>query len=104
MKASRVKVSPLSLSHTKSWDRFDADTYRTGLSIPELYGASISPPETMERYWQWSGFLSITGAGRDPGCQRRLIMRNRWWPRSEEHTSELQSLVRISYAVFCLKK
>src|SRR3546814_9746534 len=34
-----------------------------------------------------------------------------WWPwalaglaRSEEHTSELQSLMRISYAVFCLEK
>src|SRR3546814_4541922 len=32
-----------------------------------------------------------------------------WWPdspgqRSEENTSELQSLMRISYAVFCLKK
>src|SRR3546814_10444905 len=25
-------------------------------------------------------------------------------PRSEEHTSELQSLMRLSYAVFCLKK
>src|SRR3546814_6667471 len=29
-----------------------------------------------------------------------LVQRN----RSEEHTSELQSLMRISYAVFCLKK
>src|SRR3546814_7337550 len=27
-----------------------------------------------------------------------------WLIRSEEHTSELQSLMRISYAVFCLKK
>src|SRR3546814_1618548 len=27
-----------------------------------------------------------------------------FWERSEEHTSELQSLMRISYAVFCLKK
>src|SRR3546814_7968099 len=26
------------------------------------------------------------------------------WARSEEHTSELQSLMRISYAVFCLNK
>src|SRR3546814_5635730 len=26
------------------------------------------------------------------------------WHRSEEHTSELQSIMRISYAVFCLKK
>src|SRR3546814_5241496 len=29
---------------------------------------------------------------------------NRKLGRSEEHTSELQSLMRISYAVFCLKK
>src|SRR3546814_8860817 len=29
---------------------------------------------------------------------------SRYWARSEEHTSELQSLMRISYAVFCLKK
>src|SRR3546814_5049601 len=27
-----------------------------------------------------------------------------WLARSEEHTSELQSLMRISYAVFCLKQ
>src|SRR3546814_10071436 len=33
--------------------------------------------------------------GGDPGT---------WLQRSEEHTSELQSLMRISYAVFCLKK
>src|SRR3546814_3862330 len=30
--------------------------------------------------------------------------RNNHYFRSEEHTSELQSLMRISYAVFCLKK
>src|SRR3546814_3456292 len=30
--------------------------------------------------------------------------KQRFWSRSEEHTSELQSLMRISYAVFCLKK
>src|SRR3546814_3466650 len=29
---------------------------------------------------------------------------NQLIPRSEEHTSELQSLMRIPYAVFCLKK
>src|SRR3546814_4990655 len=32
------------------------------------------------------------------------FMRQPWTMRSEEHTSELQSLRRISYAVFCLKK
>src|SRR3546814_4814650 len=33
-----------------------------------------------------------------------LILATAAWWRSEEHTSELQSLMRISYAVFCLKK
>src|SRR3546814_1251439 len=38
---------------------------------------------------------------------REKILSRKVWPfsrRSEEHTSELQSLMRISYAVFCLKK
>src|SRR3546814_2663258 len=34
----------------------------------------------------------------------RLVHAGHGRPRSEEHTSELQSLMRISYAVFCLKK
>src|SRR3546814_10576967 len=37
-----------------------------------------------------------SGSNRPPRGRRRA--------RSEEHTSELQSLMRISYAVFCLKK
>src|SRR3546814_5384002 len=42
----------------------------------------------------------------NPGCAPTLIARRSWRRkrRSEEHTSELQSLMRISYAVFCLKK
>src|SRR3546814_10699159 len=36
--------------------------------------------------------------------RRHLDLRARDLSRSEEHTSELQSLMRISYAVFCLKK
>src|SRR3546814_4290083 len=42
----------------------------------------------------FSAFLSRAGASE--------FVKSR--PRSEEHTSELQSLMRISYAVFCLKK
>src|SRR3546814_3662247 len=41
----------------------------------------------------------------DPGLARVVIIaRQSRFGRSEEHTSELQSLMRISYAVFCLKK
>src|SRR3546814_5734654 len=36
--------------------------------------------------------------------RKRRSRAGHWKMRSEEHTSELQSLMRISYAVFCLKK
>src|SRR3546814_4565973 len=42
--------------------------------------------------------------GRAQGLDRGKGQRNAIALRSEEHTSELQSLMRISYAVFCLKK
>src|SRR3546814_5331915 len=56
-----------------------------------------------------SGVINLDGPGskvalvygqmnEPPGARMRVGL------RSEEHTSELQSLMRISYAVFCLKK
>src|SRR3546814_1726901 len=42
--------------------------------------------------------VSVPLSSRSGDFQRQVI------GRSEEHTSELQSLMRISYAVFCLKK
>src|SRR3546814_10010225 len=46
------------------------------------------------------------GEGSGQGAARRQVLCEPAYrrPRSEEHTSELQSLMRISYAVFCLKK
>src|SRR3546814_2352104 len=38
------------------------------------------------------------------GLDKAKVITERIVERSEEHTSELQSLMRISYAVFCLKK
>src|SRR3546814_9064071 len=56
-------------------------------------------------------FRSTTGRRTPPasGPRRGRCASSRCWraasiSRSEEHTSELQSLMRISYAVFCLKK
>src|SRR3546814_3480131 len=46
------------------------------------------------------GPLEHLGRGREQRRGRQLGT----GPRSEEHTPELQSLMRISYAVFCLKK
>src|SRR3546814_7056392 len=52
------------------------------------------------------GEIEARGQPRDPRALRgdhRVHVARRIF-RSEEHTSELQSLMRISYAVFCLKK
>src|SRR3546814_2242255 len=52
--------------------------------------------------WGWVS----PGLAAQPGSLPALLPGSRKprGPRSEEHTSELQSLMRISYAVFCLKK
>src|SRR3546814_8299994 len=42
--------------------------------------------------------------GPEAGITRDTITIDWEWQRSEEHTSELPSLMRISYAVFCLKQ
>src|SRR3546814_5204871 len=56
-----------------------------------------------------TGLYDDRVAQADPGARRAPQSAPdggtiRWVRRSEEHTSELQSLMRISYAVFCLKK
>src|SRR3546814_4478684 len=55
------------------------------------YGLDRPP---LERYLDWLGHLLHGDFG----------ISYAYKTRSEEHTSELQSLMRISYAVFCLKK
>src|SRR3546814_2523528 len=61
-----------------------------------LFRSSSSLPSLATH---WSRLtLTSTGQGRRKGVEKGLT------DRSEEHTSELQSLMRISYAVFCLKK
>src|SRR3546814_6356376 len=52
------------------------------------------------------GEPSSSSAAAPSAAKTMLIIEIRFGetPRSEEHTSELQSLMRISYAVFCLKK
>src|SRR3546814_5059336 len=62
---------------------------RTGAILPKLAPSNIYPSA--------DGMVLI--AGNQDTVFARLCE-----ARSEEHTSELQSLMRISYAVFCLKK
>src|SRR3546814_20586591 len=61
-----------------------------------LHSSSLSRPPRYCSVRDW--FMSIQ-TGDAYRCQTSIE-----YQRSEEHTSELQSLMRISYAVFCLKK
>src|SRR3546814_5535716 len=64
----------------------------TDMPLASKFGTLPSRP----RQARPSAFLTIM-EGCDKFCTYCVV-------RSEEHTSELQSLMRISYAVFCLKK
>src|SRR3546814_5182821 len=83
--ASNIVLSPISASAT------------TAVEVRTASMEIISGP----------GFKTATTLDPPPG---RTKVRCHWScpdgkpSRSEEHTSELQSLMRISYAVFCLKK
>src|SRR3546814_5707785 len=76
-----------------TWDEVNeiiaaANAYTAKTYGPDrVIGFSPIPAMSMVSYAAGSRYLSLLGG-----------------TRSEEHTSELQSLMRISYAVFCLKK
>src|SRR3546814_6283380 len=64
-------------------------------------------PSSLRMDFQCAGLTGVMdsrlpGASSSRPCRSCSCSRNVL--RSEEHTSELQSLMRISYAVFCLKK
>src|SRR3546814_7881870 len=74
-------------------DWWDAITLAPGIATtltPAVHWSNRSLAD--RRMALWSGHFLATPVG------------TVWFARSEEHTSELQSLMRISYAVFCLKK
>src|SRR3546814_3074786 len=56
------------------------------------------------RWWNTGSQLAGSGPNSAAACTAIGVVSARPDSRSEEHTSELQSLMRISYPVFCLKK
>src|SRR3546814_7062917 len=84
-------------------DRLEATARAHGFAAFGIASADAAP-ETAARLNAWlaegchGGMIWMESRAGQRGSPQGL------WPRSEEHTSELQSLMRISYAVFCLKK
>src|SRR3546814_6725798 len=83
---------------------FYAGTWASSLEDSPLYGHT-----EVDLYAGWSGDIA-SGTKLDVGLTYYLYpnredgVGDSDYTRSEEHTSELQSLMRIPYAVFCLKK
>src|SRR3546814_2890784 len=75
------------------------------LADVELFRTAVSPNKVFD--YMAASLVTVTNC---PGLVSDLVQRSGGGlgvgptKRSEEHTSELQSLMRISYAVFCLKK
>src|SRR3546814_6005372 len=69
---------------------------RTTLFGREMAMPLFLSPTALQRLFHWQGERAVLRAAAKAGTVAGI--------RSEEHTSELQSLMRSSYAVFCLKK
>src|SRR3546814_7290686 len=79
--------------------RPDAGGLRAGLPAQTRrnYRAGIQRLPLLFQALELPVIAAVNGPAIGAGCDLTLM-------RSEEHTSELQSLMRTSYAVFCLKK
>src|SRR3546814_3035975 len=76
-----------------------------------LFRSAVSGAQSVVAVAGTAVLLQLRRNARDPPLRRQPAVlcppadgTRRASGRSEEHTSELQSLMRISYAVFCLKK
>src|SRR3546814_6120775 len=96
-----IRRPPIS---TRTDTLFPYTTLFRSQTRPTFHGMSATHPETYTKPYTVFGLIKLNVSYTDTyGSLAPLKIECRK-ARSEEHTSELQSLMRISYAVFCLKK
>src|SRR3546814_9030805 len=78
-----------------------ATVERLAMSREDGRAPRCMPSRIKARIPAMAARAAVRNTGSKPAIATRVAGSD---PRSEEHTSELQSLMRISYAVFCLKK
>src|SRR3546814_8934414 len=88
---------------------FRFPTWRSARPDPTNRDRILEPPDRRDGYAAYpSGChdrrVASTRHGETSRAPCGMQMSRPRIPRSEEHTSELQSLMRLSYAVFCLQK
>src|SRR3546814_9171641 len=77
---------------------------RRGGAVAGRRGHLFTPPPRRMRGSSSASAMSDRNTPTTVNSARNMRNEPARYMRSEEHTSELQSLMRISYAVFCLKK
>src|SRR3546814_5492035 len=82
----------------------DLQRQSTVMEIADALGYPQSSTSALLRSLVGMGYLNYDAHARTYITSSRVALLGSWVNRSEEHTSELQSLMRLSYAVFCLKK
>src|SRR3546814_8792005 len=105
------------LGHSSSWHKHGAVARCNQGSLlkpaarPDCYVARCSESSCTRMYTAVPAPHMDVQVSREAGCRKRPLRapctraaRDGFKRRSEEHTSELQSQMRSSYAVFCLKK
>src|SRR3546814_8940635 len=110
---TRFPYPTLFRSHERACEAELAAVLETLLATPQgmpdmaMLGARFAPdpaalPEVIVELVPLSAYEALLAPRAEEMALPRVLMSQS--SRSEEHTSELQSLMRISYAVFCLKK
>src|SRR3546814_6909737 len=74
------------------------------LSTTEIDISAIQPGQAIKTSWRKQPVFVRNLVAKEIAEAKAVPLGDLRDPRSEEHTSELQSLMRTSYAVFCLKK
>src|SRR3546814_2200653 len=94
---------PLASSNARSDLQKETSEQQELITMQLRRAAIVSPLRTPVGKFG-GGLSSLTAGELGATILKALVERSGIDPRSEEHTSELQSLMRTSYAVFCLKK
>src|SRR3546814_4516237 len=94
------------LSRRRDGRRWDSMSHNSGDEYAWLSAHGYGKPSASRVYARAQAAEPFRTADRfhAVGWHTRPLLRQVRSQRSEEHTSELQSLMRISYAVFCLQK
>src|SRR3546814_9287545 len=101
-------VGPLGRTRQQRLERLDIARKGRSSGFHDRDGITETRPDEAQNAIAEKKTTALSGALRAPGILRvapvdPVEQAGQLRGRSEEHTSELQSLMRISYAVFCLK-